>query len=228
MNLALLIMPLIGGYVFLSSWNFTKFKAVSDSGYRLFFKSAFFGMVLLISAKIILFTLTNFMILEYIEKIVIPTGLNLESVLAMMLGVVAPHFLNIKSNADLNSKQEALNRGNQLFLTIRESLLNVELVELSMTNGKVYIGFPVGMDLGDEYVKINPYASGYRDVETKILIITFKYEAIDYMSLHEKELFVSVKVDEIISVKIFYPEIHSETEKDINEVEQDGPVTEDI
>ena len=185
-------------------------------------------MVLLISAKIILFTLTNFMIVEYIEKIVVPTGLNLKSVLAMMLGVVAPHFLNIKSNADLNSKQEALNRGNQLFLTIRESLLNVELVELSMTNGKVYIGFPVGMDLGDEYVKINPYASGYRDVETKILIITFKYEAIDYMSLHEKELFVSVKVDEIISVKIFYPEIHSETEKDINEVEQDGPVTEDI
>ena len=76
-----------------------------------------------------------------------------------------------------------------------------------MANGKVYIGFPVGMHLNDEYVKIDPYASGYRDLKTKVLRITLKYEAIDYKALEEKKLYVSLKVAEVISVRIFYPEV---------------------
>ena len=210
MNLTLLLMPLIGGYVFLSSWNFTKFKTISDSGYRLFFKSAFFGVILLIVSNLILSTVNGSMAVESIRKFVVPIGFELESVLALVLGWVLPIALNFFSNADFHSKEEAKNRGDQLFLAVRESLLDVELVELSMANGKVYIGFPVGMHLNDEYVKIDPYASGYRDLKTKVLRITLKYEAIDYKASEEKKLYVSLKVAEVISVRIFHPEVFSQ------------------
>ena len=206
MNLTLLLMPLIGGYVFLSSWNFTKFKVTSDSGYRLFFKSAFLGMILMVFTKLILSTIGECVSVEFIRKLVVPTGFNLESVLAMTLGILLPYPLNLFFNAELHARNAAIDRGNQLFLIVRESLVNIELIEISMANGKVYIGFPaLGMKLGDEYLKIVPYASGYRDVETKVLKITSKYHEIDYGI--PKKLYVSIKVDEIISVRISYPEV---------------------
>ena len=130
--------------------------------------------------------MNGFIAVEFIRKFVVPIGFELESILVLVLGWVLPIALNLFSSADFHSKEEAKNRGDQLFLAVRESLLEVELVELSMANGKVYIGFPVGMHLNDEYVKIDPYASGYRDLKTKVLKITLKYEAIDYKASEEK------------------------------------------
>ena len=91
MNLALMLLPLIGGYVFLSSCNITRFKTIFYSGYRLFFKSAFWGIILLVSATFILSTITELVTVENtviefitaknIEKFVVPVGLKLESIL---------------------------------------------------------------------------------------------------------------------------------------------------
>ena len=209
MNLTLMLLPLIGGYVFLTSCNFTKFKTIFYSGYRLFFKSAFWGMILLVSATFILSTITElvtventiieFMTAKRIEKFVVPTGLKLEGILAMMLGLVLLRILNYFYNADLCRKNAAEDRGDQLFLTVSESLVNVELIELTMANNEVYIGFPQGIKLNDEYIKIAPHFSGYRDSETKDLKITSKY----YEIPQRRNIYISVKVKDVISVRIF-------------------------
>ena len=235
MNLALFFMPLIGGYVFLSSCNFTKYNTIFDSGYRLFFKSALWGMILLITATFLLSiitelakmlteivnientiigtiigcinSITKYVMAKNIEKFVVPTGLRLESILAMFMGLVLPRILNQFGTADLHRKNAAEDRGNQLFLTVSKSLADVELIELSMASGKVYIGFPLGIKLNDEYIKIDPHFSGYRDAETRVLKITSKYREIS----QKRKLFVSIKVDEIVSVRIFYLDVFQYT-----------------
>lgn len=207
MNLTLLLMPLIGGYVFLSCWNFTKFEASFYSGYRLFFTSALMGMILLILAKLILTVIVELMLVDYVRKFIVPTEFSLESTLSMVLGIVFPPFLNCIWHAETHSIRTAKNRGNQLFLTVAESILDFELIELSIANGKVYIGLPVGMRLEDEYVKIDPHFSGYRDAETNVLTITSWYKTNDYGVSQDGKLYVSIKAEEIISVRIFYPEV---------------------
>ena len=170
-------------------------------------------MILLIFAKLILSIIIECVPIEYIRKFVVPTGFNLESILAMVLGILLPRPLNLFFDAELHARRAAIDRGNQLFLVVRESIFNIELIEVSMANKKVYIGFPaMGMKLDDEYVKIVPYASGYRDVETKVLKITSKYHEIDYRIPEKKKLFVNILVDEIILVRIFYPEVFSKLE----------------
>ena len=126
-----------------------------------------------------------------------------------MLGLVLPHILNFFFDAELYRRKAAEDRGDQLFLTVSESLIDVELIELIMANGKVYIGFPMGIKLNDEYIRIDPYLSGYRDGETQILKITSKY----YEIPQRKNLYISVKVKEIISVRIFDLEIFSKFDK---------------
>ena len=125
MNLTLMLLPLIGEYVFLTSCNFTKFKTIFYSGYRLFFKSAFWGIILLVSATLISTTISELMtventIIEFvtaknIEKFVVPAGLKLESILAMMLGLVLPYILNFFFDAELYRRKAAEDRGDQLF-----------------------------------------------------------------------------------------------------------------
>ena len=95
-NLVLMIMPLVGGYWFLSNCNRTKYMAYGYTGYRLFFGSAFFGIVFLICAKLILSTMSAISTINYITGCIsewlIPTGFNLESTLAMIIGIASPYM----------------------------------------------------------------------------------------------------------------------------------------
>ena len=45
MSLALLVLPAVGGYWFVTHFNFTRFQAVREPGYHILFRSVLFGIL---------------------------------------------------------------------------------------------------------------------------------------------------------------------------------------
>jgi hypothetical protein len=46
----LLALPLVGGLIFCSAWNVTRFRAAREEGHRLYFRVVFYGAILFVSA----------------------------------------------------------------------------------------------------------------------------------------------------------------------------------
>ena len=234
-NLVLMIMPLVGGYWFLSNCNRTKYMAYGYTGYRLFFGSAFFGIVFLICAKLILSTMSAISTINYIigciSEWLIPTGFNLESTLAMIIGIASPYMFYSSIYKDKReickrkwAKRAAENRGHFLQIRIFEANSKGQLIELAMQNGEVYIGYVTILGrLDNEYISLNPCFSGYRDEKTKNLIITRDYLKVLLGSEEKKEnsknpinltnLSITLKMSEVATAQLFYPEFFAEIER---------------
>ena len=225
LNLVSFVVPLIGGYWFLSVWNYTRFKVYKDSGYHLFFKSALCGVIFLVFANLVVSIKLIFIPSQINFQPFVPNGFNLEVLLAMILGITLPYILNRFSNSNKHMKSEANNRGNLLYTTFWDAATDkVAFVEVTMASGKVYIGLPHNLlKLDDEYVCLIPYSSGYRDVKTQELKITSHYWKVfdkvfnkqsiltDYIDI--SDLYVILKTQEVVSARKFYPEIFSEFAK---------------
>ena len=227
MNFVSQVMPLIGGYWFLTIWNRTRFTVYKESGYHLLFKTVLAGIVFLFIAKIFLTLLGDFDLQGFI-----PTELSLDGAMAMILGIVSPYVLNCFSNffpdqfsnRDEHARIAVERHGNLLYLTINEAIKRVELVELTMKAGKVYIGYPLKFSsLENDFIDLIPYASGFRSVETKELEITSKYWMVFADLAHQEKntkmqarisnIKINIKVEEIVSARIFYPEIYAKFER---------------
>ena len=227
MNLISLVIPLVGGYWFLSIWHGTRFTVCKESGYHLFFKTILLGVAFLFIAKILLIPLAGRFENPFYFQVLIPTELDLESTLAMVLGVASPYVLNMFYNRAKHALIAAENRGDLLYVTITDAIAKVELVELTMNGGKVYIGYPSSLTgFENEFINLVPYASGFRDAETKELKLTLRYslvfdDLVQRKSLYERktsfsDVSVNIRVKEIISARIFYPEVYAEFERNRN------------
>lgn len=223
-NLFLLIMPLVGGYLFLSYWNVTRYNASRITGYRLFFQSAFVGIILLIFAKPLANILLLFNSINDISEWITPTGFNLESTVAFSMGLVLPHFLNIFFDRQKFARIMAKNQGDSLHLMIYKAIDNRKPIELTMRNRKVYIGLvSIAGDFVNENIIVTPYYSGYRDKETRALIITSNYqdvlaemkkkEILQKIGIERSDLNVTVRMNDVATAREYYPEVYFEFEK---------------
>lgn len=228
-NLVLLIMPLVGGYYFLSRCNLTRFEAYKDTGYRLFLGSALVGIVLLLIAKI---TVSLFNLDYFASEFFIPTGFNLESLLAMTFGIVLPFFVNsillvlapfFDTGPRELTRRVAKNRGDFLYIRINDAIDMRQLIELTMQNGKVYIGYITKFGgLDSECVDLVTYASGYRDQKTRDLVITCDYsifvvkmgkEFFSEIGITPFDLNITLKMSDVATARVFYPDVYTEFER---------------
>ena len=168
------VAPLIGGYWFLLTWNYTKYVVRQDSGYHLFFKSSIAGIFFLIVATQLVFLYDFF---EYgIIARLIPNGFDPSSILAMTIGIVSSYLLNIFSNKRNGLARAAESRGKYLQLMIQQAFDQLVMIEVTLKDGKVYIGVPLNeMPFDSEDLNLFLFFSGYRESETKQLIISKSY-----------------------------------------------------
>ncbi|WP_312312225.1 hypothetical protein [Empedobacter brevis] len=105
--------------------------------------------------------------------------------------------------------------GDELEKFIAERIKKGDFAQFSLKNGKVYIGFCTGTPIPgmNNFIKVIPFYSGYRNKETHNIEITTEYvEVIDNL-LKEDDydkillLGISFKKDEILSFSIYHPEI---------------------
>jgi hypothetical protein len=184
----LLLLPLLGGFIFVSRWYPTRYYTLRTDGYRLIFASALAGVLLLFTVVLLrewaepypqtaaLFDFWHGLV--RIEDAALPAG-------AFILGAVAWMPLNLIGRyVRLLSESRAVDRAirrkqDPLELILRKALGTGTLVSVTMKNEKVYIGkvirnfnpaFPM------ESVALLLARSGYRDKATRELHLTTDYD----------------------------------------------------
>jgi hypothetical protein len=197
---ALLLLPLVGGYLFASNCNATRFRAAREEGHRLYFRAAFYAVFLFFFAALLRILLVKYCAsyrdLEHVSLSAIQPILKegkeesalivLLAFAAMLIGWLGARLLNI-----------ILREGPWLLAAIKEdefeallhrSLARAMPIAMTMENGKVYVGFvrktfkPM---MARKNFRILPLMSGYRNDKGKVTFTTFYDEAFEKVGLKE-------------------------------------------
>ena len=218
----LLLLPLLGGYIFISHWNHTRFDARRYSGERLVFHSALAGVVFLVLGLGLGLALAAWMpgLAEWWLRFV-PFEYSGTSLLAFLLGVVGWMPLNgLVNKAEVEAQKAVEQWGDFLELLINRSIRETKQVSLTLRSGKVYIGFVMsGIDpaFDRRYLKLLPMLSGYRDERTRDMVITRDYARVyarlidedsAYLLSIADEFQLVIPTTEIVSANLFDPDIY--------------------
>ena len=219
MGLGLLLVSALGGYWFLTHFNFTRYQAVRSSGYHVFFQSGVVGIVLFAVSYLGVFLLE-----ELAPKVkstwasLSPDSFTDAVIASVLLGLLLPYLFNRFYDERRGALRAARSSGNSIELSIAESLDPPKLIEITLKSGKSYVGFPTGSPLatvGEADVSLVPTASGFRDKETQELQLTTNYEQVMRSSLEkvpqvsQAEYQIVVAISEVVSVRRFDPEVYS-------------------
>ena len=214
MAIGILLLPAVGGYWFLTHFNYTRFQAVRDSGYHILFRSALVGIVLYCLAAGIAFvwrTKWRSTGIEYLDDHS-PAPFTVEVILSLALAVALPVLFNLVYWRTEGVKRAARNTGEHIELVIIESVEKVKPIEVSLQNRKVYIGLAVDTGVGsspDADVAMVPMYSGYRDEDTLDLRITMNYDPVISRNLEANpsqervDFRIVFPMSEIVSVRLF-------------------------
>ena len=221
MNLGLFLLPVLGGYLFLTRAYFTRYDTIRNSGYHLFFRSAAAGLGLGVAAHLLLFFLEEcFPLIRESWKPYLPSEYDDTAILSLALGLVLPFLFNLYHDRKKEAERTAKKRGSFIELLIADSYTRRKPVELSLRSGKSYVGFAIGFTVeggvirrDESDIALIPIASGYRHNDTKELEITTNYAPVIQKWSKEKKSDSSANdfrivfpISEVVSARIFLPE----------------------
>ncbi len=199
MDVALLFLPLIGGFIFSKVWIATKFACAREDGHRLYFRAGFYAMFLFAFALLVRLLLTSqsqtYRDIELLlGQIVMPFMKTEEHTYQVPLSLVCIYamLLSLPLAAVLTPVAAFLNRvrGKSSFLEqalddspvealLQRSVVKESPVAITMDNRKVYIGYVVATadpEKERKAIRLLPIASGYRDKDTLDLVLTTSYD----------------------------------------------------
>lgn len=238
----ILLLPLLGGFAFVSIWNYTRWHAVRASRERLIFYAAiagFFSLIIVFSIK--LFIAPLFPCSRWSAVTCLPTWWETHvpfeysglSTGAFGLAAVLGFLLNFLPWFDKDKQAERIvkKEGGPLEQFLDVALKSQKEVLVTLANGKVYLGpiassFPP--DGRDKTITLLPSASGYREHPSQRLIFTTEYEDI-YLALEQNDpeqigdFRVTVPIREVRSVTFFNRKIHRDHFGGGRVVSQDQP-----
>lgn len=222
------MLPLIGGYYFVTTWNTTRYPSLRESGQRLVFRSAFVAVWFAVVARICIEVLNRCCAaIGTTWKMLVPFDYFGTASLAFLTAIVLPHVLNLASDREwryrpnwLLSRDEAVRRAvrdtndnlEQLLLQAMDESVQVEV---TLKSQKVYIGsvlHNINPAHPRKWVLLLPIISGYRTPDRMKIELTTNYAPVykkmqegDPLLAHlEREHFnVCIPVDEIQSARIF-------------------------
>lgn len=230
----LLLLPLIGGFVLLTHWNYTKYFAERLDKERLLFYASLAGLILIslsFGSSILIASYPTWPGFFYLMRLrdwwawnTPPLEFSGVSVFAFLLGALSPPILNRRPFAILWDKHKMSDEAIERFGSVLENLLLKALrdnktVMVTLTSGKVYIGRLTSIPApGDNRsFELVPLKSGYRDASTHRLELTTHYDdAYDLMLSGEPDPSVSIgdfgiviPVKNVLTATLFRPDLYS-------------------
>ena len=216
MGLGLLLVPALAGYLSLRWCNATRYSLVRETGYHMVFQSAIAGALLFFVARlVVLFADRLAPAIGQYWKAILPLDYAGTAATTFLLAALIPLILNRFAKFDRLKAQESAARaaGDQISLIIDQAILEGRFVEVSLESGKSYVGSPIQGTFGhrdDGDVAIVPIASGYRDPETRDLIMTTNYApAITQLTGSQlRDLKVAFPMRVIVSARLFDQDLY--------------------
>ena len=218
MGLGLLLVPALAGYLFLNWFNGTRYSLPRETGYHVVFQSAIAGVVLFVIARLLV-VLANAVTPAIAEcwNTIVPLDYSGTAAGTFILAAILPLILNRFSRFDrFKARQKAAEAaGDQISLIIDQAMLEGRFVELSLASGKSYVGSPIQgtfghRDGGD--VALIPIASGYRDNDSRDLVMTTNYAPAIEHQLSDRaldDLKVAFPMRDIVSARLFDQKLYA-------------------
>lgn len=190
----LFALPLVGGLIFCSTWNFTRWRVAREEGHRLYFRAVLFGAILFAVVALIRSQLGThyppYLTVETAVKEFIKPMAKDQSTAATVADLTVTCFLTMLAGWPL---AWLLNLGFRKDFWLRRAIKKDELegflldaadgefpIAVTMDDRKVYVGYLVtGFDptIGRKCILLLPLMSGYRHQEThKVNFTTFYTE----------------------------------------------------
>lgn len=226
--------PALSGYVYhRTSYKFRS-QINRESGYHVLFRSAVIGIfsypVAYLVAWLLLFHLpdfaaTNFPFLaDWIPNVSILTSYFpfLTGWISIGLCWCVASIKNRRSDKEEVEAEVAAEMGDFLSLLMRDCNKRDKMMEITLKNRKVYVGLPIsspGPRLStDQFIRILPFMSGYRDEETLESHFNTNYEWVsepgddrylkNVLNLDTGDFAVTIARKEIVSARIFDEEVY--------------------
>jgi hypothetical protein len=230
----LLLLPLIGGFIFLTRWNYTVYFAKRLDKERLLLHASLTGLILLS----ISFALSTLIVSRptwpgfyYLLRLrhwwawhTPSYELSGVSTFALLLGVFAPSVLNRWPFGPLWTQPKMIAKAIEDYGSPMEKLLlkavnENKYVMVTLKSGKVYIGRVASTPPPDDdrAFQLLPLKSGHReDGKHRVELTTHYDEAFDMMLEWEsdpsaaiKDFGVVIPVREVLTATLFRPDLYS-------------------
>ena len=144
MGLGLLLIPALGGYLFVTNFNRVRDRVARESGYHVFLRSALVGAVLLVPARAI--ALVVDMCLPGVSglwKTAFPLDFSGTVAITVLIGLVSPHLLNFVFQREDAWRKTAFEISDHIGLLVDQAIDESRFIEVSLTSGKSYVGMPL-------------------------------------------------------------------------------------
>ena len=180
----LLLLPLIGGFLFVHLTHYFRFAAQRLDGYRLLFQAAIAGVGLSILGRLttVLLGLTPLgKPLQTYWSIFSPFPFSGTSAISLLLGPVSALLVNLFIKKSKAKAMEINARGNFLLRLLDEAATKKRLISLTLDSRKWYVGWVVespNLDPLEQYFRLLPFISGYRDKDALETRRTVYYDAV--------------------------------------------------
>jgi hypothetical protein len=214
-----MILPLLGGYLFLNWCRVSRYFIRKDDRERLIFGSAFVGLFFLLIARVLVVWLADTWPVLYDWKTLLADIPYLGAAsLALVIGVLLPWPINQLISRDREIRAIIRLSDDPLERLFHVAELEGRQVLVTLKNNKVYTGpalsCPMALSRPRAHVEIAPYISGYRDPDTHNLVLdTFYTEAIKSLQneteapswLDERDFRKVIPVENIMTLGFFDP-----------------------
>ncbi|MCU1438991.1 MAG: hypothetical protein JWP66_2078 [Naasia sp.] len=184
----MLLLPLLGGYIFVRFWNHTRIHILRADKDRLLIRASISGLInLIIAYALSIFGAWLFPCSEYSICISrwwgqkVPFEYSGVSFAALAIGATAWKPLNYFYTRDKEIDRAIQEDANPLELMLKRAQDNGIEVLITMTNHKVYVGFithQLEPATPTNFIGIFPVRSGYRDATTKQLFLPINYSQV--------------------------------------------------
>lgn len=225
----LLLLPLLGSFVFIRKFVYTKFASSKLSGQPLLLWTALLAVFFTFIARlvVIFFDLYFPLVGELWKAYFFSQEYSGTASLAFVLGSVLWMPLNLVFDKDKALSWSIKKFGSRVEKLFCDAMNNEKQVLVTLRDGKVYVGLilwmPPEAHSDSSYIGLLPIVSGYRDQLTKRVIFTTDYVDVyqklwsDDQNLQEKlgiyDFNKYFKIADIETASIYDADIHTQFKK---------------
>ena len=209
--------PALSGYVYHRTSYKYRSQINRESGYHVLFRSAVIGIFSYPVAYLIAWSLSS-----YLPNIAVTHFQFLTGWVSIGLCWGVARIKNRRSDKEEVEAEVAAEMGDFLSLLMRDCNKRDKMIEITLKNRKVYVGLPIsspGPRLStDQYIRILPFMSGYRDEESLEPHYSTHYEWVsepdderylkNVLGLESGDFAVTIARQEIVSARIFNEEVY--------------------
>lgn len=218
----LLILPFLGGFIFLLSFRYTRFVLVRSEARRLIIFSSIIGVLLAVIARLLVSLLNEISpAIGLFWKSIFSLNMSGTAAISFVVGLPIAMLFNAFFKREKAQYLSIQHFGHHLDKLFYECLVNKKQIQLTLNDGKHYVGYlrqaPAEIGGENSYFTLIPTISGFRDPTSKKVIINTSYidilealedkEFADMAGLERDDFRKYLRAQDLIMASVYDPDV---------------------